>query len=293
MGVVKAREPYREKEQKRLIFQPFLFMKGLSMSEEKLSLYNVDMKYNRELANHDDNVLSNSPQIGKENRPYIGIIVLINGKHYCAPITSPKPKHNSMPKNFDYVKIYDNDRLISVINFNNMIPVCKAVISKIDIQIHKNDNPQVKKNKTLLAKELDWCQKNLASIMKKAQKTYEAVISGNSRNHKLIKRSCDFQKLEKVLEKWIEKEFQRCNDVLNANPELKSKLDAAATEYNRKHNLTPLGNTATAEERCERRVKVLNENPELKSEYEKAEKEFDNKHVQQQSQTSGKPKHRR
>lgn len=201
------------------------------MSEEKLSLYNVDMKYNRELANHDDNVLSNSPQIGKENRPYIGIIVLINGKHYCAPITSPKPKHNSMPKNFDYEKIYDNDRLISVINFNNMIPVCKAVISKIDIQIHKNDNPQVKKNKTLLAKELDWCQKNIASIMTKAQKTYKAVISGNSRNHKLIERSCDFKKLEAVLEKWLEKEFEKCNAILANNPALKTEYEKAEAEF--------------------------------------------------------------
>jgi len=28
VGTLKVREPYREKEQKRLIFQPFLFMKG-------------------------------------------------------------------------------------------------------------------------------------------------------------------------------------------------------------------------------------------------------------------------
>lgn len=259
------------------------------MKEDKYSLYYVDMKYNRELANHDDNVLSSSPQIGKENRPYIGILIMINGKQYCAPITSPKPKHNSMPKNFDYLKIYDNEKLISVINFNNMIPVCQSVIEKIDIQIHNNDSPQIKKKKTLLAKELDWCQKNSVAVKKNAQKTYEAVISGKSRNQNLIKRSCNFKKLEEILERWIEKELQKCNDVLKENPDLRSKLNAAANEYEKKHNLVALGSSSTTDERYERRLKVLMANPELMSEYKKAEKN----HGQKQSEPMPKPKHRK
>lgn len=174
---------------------------------EQLSLYRVDMKYNRNLAECDDNVLSISPQIGKENRPFIGVLILVNGKQYCAPITSAKPKHNTMPKNFDYLKIIDktnNNRLIAVINFNNMIPVHSSVIEKIDIRISKNDPPEIKRRKDLLAKELDWCQNNFNAILKNAQKTYDAVYSKNPRFSNLIKRCCDFLRLEQALAKWLE-----------------------------------------------------------------------------------------
>lgn len=94
---------------------------------------------------------------------------------------------------------------------------------KIDITVHNNDTPQIRNNKALLAKGLDWCQKNSDAIKKNAQKTYNAVISGNTRNSNLIKRSCNLKKLEEVLDKWIDKEIQKCNDVLKENPDLKNK----------------------------------------------------------------------
>lgn len=39
-------------------------------------LYKVDMKYIRNLHNIDDKVLSVSPQAGKDNRVFIGIVVI-------------------------------------------------------------------------------------------------------------------------------------------------------------------------------------------------------------------------
>ena len=39
---------------------------------EQLKLYYIDMKYVRDLHNADDRVDSVSPQIGKENRVFIG-----------------------------------------------------------------------------------------------------------------------------------------------------------------------------------------------------------------------------
>ena len=51
------------------------------------------MKYIRDLAKSDDNVMSVSPQIGKESRPFVGIVVICDKKPYCIPLTSPKPKH--------------------------------------------------------------------------------------------------------------------------------------------------------------------------------------------------------
>ena len=174
------------------------------MMNKKLSLYQVDLKYNRDLAKYDENVLSVSPQIGKSGRPFIGVLVMVNGKEYCAPISSPKPKHETMPKNFDYLKITERingkEKLIAVINFNNMIPVHKSVIKKMEVKIFKNDPPNIKTHKRFLAKELDWCQKNADVIQKNAQKTYRMITEGKAKPG-LIRRCCDFKKLEAVLEK--------------------------------------------------------------------------------------------
>ena len=42
---------------------------------ERLSLYHIDMKYVRDLHNADDRVESVSPQIGKANRIFTGVVV--------------------------------------------------------------------------------------------------------------------------------------------------------------------------------------------------------------------------
>ena len=58
-----------------------------------LKLYKVDMKYIRNLHNIDDKVLSVSPQIGKDNRVFVGIVIICGAHKYCIPLSSPKEKH--------------------------------------------------------------------------------------------------------------------------------------------------------------------------------------------------------
>lgn len=45
---------------------------------ERLRLYNVNLKYIRNLHNVDNHVPSISPQIGKQNRPFLGVVVMVN-----------------------------------------------------------------------------------------------------------------------------------------------------------------------------------------------------------------------
>lgn len=47
------------------------------MKQKHLNLYLVDIKYIRDLAKADEHVMSVSPQISKEKRPFIGIIVIL------------------------------------------------------------------------------------------------------------------------------------------------------------------------------------------------------------------------
>ena len=197
------------------------------------------MKYIRDLSKADDKIMSVSPQEHKENRPFVGIIVVLENKKYCIPLTSPKEKHKKMKNDVDFSKILDkNQNIIGALNFNNMIPVSYTLITPIDITPKRSDTPNECIYKTPLNNQLDWCNDNYDNITKKANKLYEFVTKTPEKSYNLVSRCCDFQKLEKILEKWLEKEFQRCNDVLDRNPVLKSKLDAAATKYNRRHNLS-------------------------------------------------------
>ena len=93
------------------------------MEQKRLNLYRIDMKYIRNLAKVDEHVMSVSPQLGKETRPFVGIVIVCDTQKYCIPLSSPKAKHNSMKNDVDFIKIMDGEKLIGVLNLNNMVPV--------------------------------------------------------------------------------------------------------------------------------------------------------------------------
>ena len=67
----------------------------------RLKLYNVKLKYIRNLHNVDEHVPSISPQIGKQSRPFLGVVVMVNGAKYCIPLSS---NSNKKSKNFDSMR---------------------------------------------------------------------------------------------------------------------------------------------------------------------------------------------
>ena len=165
------------------------------------------MKYIRDLSRVDDKVMSVSPQEHKENRPFVGVIVICESKIYCIPFTSPKPKHLKMKNDLDFSRMINkNNEIIGALNFNNMIPVCSDVIKLIDIKPNKADDPKDKEYKKLLNNQLDWCNENMDNIIKKANKLYNIVTKTPDKFKNLTRRCCDFLKLEAVLEKRILKE---------------------------------------------------------------------------------------
>lgn len=257
------------------------------MQGEHLKLYNINIKYIRDLSKVDDKVLSCSPQEGKEKRPLIGIILICGNKEYCVPLSSPKPKHEKMKNDKDFSKIISSDgKLIGVLNFNLMIPVNKSLINMVDLHIYKNDSKKNAEYKHLMKDQLKWCNDNINNIIKKANKLYQFVTVTPEKSYNLTHRCCDFKKLETVLDKWIEKELSKCDDILKANPELKAKIIKAADKYLKTHKTASL---LTAEERFETRMKVLEANPALMSEYKAAEEKL----TQKQAGIAPKPKYRR
>ena len=153
------------------------------MQSKRLHLYTISMKYVRDLARVDDKVMSVSPQENKEKRPFVGVVVILESKKYCIPLTSPKPKHKKMKNDLDFSKMYDaNDKFIGALNFNNMIPVSKEFIISININPNRYDSPKDKIYKDLLNNQ----------------------TPEKSRN--LTRRCCDFKKLEQVLERKMARE---------------------------------------------------------------------------------------
>ena len=174
------------------------------MEQKRLNLYLIDIKYIRNLANADEHVMSVSPQIGKDTRPFVGIVIICESQKYCIPLSSPKRKHNFMKNDVDFTKIMDGEKLIGVLNFNNMIPVADSCITPLNLRITGKDTAAEKNYKKMAAKQLDWCQHNQAAIIKKANRLYK-MMESEAINSFLKQRCCNFRKLEKVLEKWAER----------------------------------------------------------------------------------------
>ena len=176
------------------------------MRQERLNLYTLDMKYVRDLSKVDDNVMSVSQQAGKASRPFVGVVVLCGGKRYCIPLSSPKPKHEHMRNGRDFSRVLDESgKLIGVLNFNNMIPVAEGLIRPIDMVVRKRDDAETRFYKALLNDQLDWCNANRETIARKAEKLYLLTTEHPEKARSLVKRCCDFKKLEEALAKRLEK----------------------------------------------------------------------------------------
>ena len=217
------------------------------------------MKYVRDLHNADDNVQSISPQIHKSNRPFVGLVVICYDRLYCVPLDHPKEKHYKMKNDVDFTRIFDRDKLIGVLNFNNMIPVDEKVVKKIDLRIKPNDSSSERAYKILCAKELDWIQKNQNEIIKKANNLYWLIVTGRA-NNLLRSRCVNFKKLENIRRNRDNNDNKEGRSMRSVTEELinmgrresKSQSIDRLTEYFMNQNPE-----ITAEEAREMAIKIL------------------------------------
>lgn len=180
---------------------------------EKLNLYYIDMKYVRNLSHVDDHVMSVSPQRQKQSRPFVGIVVMLNGRNYCIPLSSPKAKFEKMKSQLDLFKILDDrhknsngaPKLLGVLNINNMIPVDNAVIKEVDLRVSPKDDRETQRYKELMQMQIKFCRQNADVILSHARKVYDLVMLTPEKNRNLTRRCLNFAALESVLEKYLAK----------------------------------------------------------------------------------------
>ena len=161
-----------------------------------MELYKVDINYCNYLHYYEPKI----PYIEdeKENRPFIGVVLNVNGKNFFAPLTSPKKKHLIMKDMQDFLKI-DGGKL-GGINLNNMMPIPRRYLEKIDLKALKDI-----KYKNMLRNQIRWINQNELRIHNRARNLYYLVLNGHT-TEELLRRCCNFRLLEK-----------KCDDFMREN----------------------------------------------------------------------------
>lgn len=169
-----------------------------------MELYKVDIEYYNYLHYYEPKIPYLEKE--KENRPFVGVILNVNGKNFFAPLTSPKKKHLIMKDMQDFLKI-DGGRL-GGINLNNMMPIPKSYLEKIEINTLKDE-----KYKMMLKKQMKWINQNELRIHNRARNLYYLILNHHT-TEALLKRCCDFRLLERRCEDFMREHQVKEEEIL-------------------------------------------------------------------------------
>ncbi|WP_138494381.1 type III toxin-antitoxin system ToxN/AbiQ family toxin [Paenibacillus pinistramenti] len=153
---------------------------------EKLKFYCINDDYINFLHSHDNGVQLN---VKGKLRPYIGILMELEGHKYYAPLSSYKPKFKK--KNKGFFKVYDNpeEDPVAVIKFNCMIPILESELAYVNFENYSHD----KKYRALLEAEYQYIKSNRSAIVASALILYESANKGRGY---FYENSCKFRTLE-------------------------------------------------------------------------------------------------
>lgn len=171
------------------------------MEKSELKLYRVIPKYIKYL--QDEEQGGDKRVYGKDNRAYIGILVVCNNKKYCVPLTTKKEKFANMKGKIDFGLIKDDENnIIAGIEYSRMIPVEEHLLRPLDMLEHPHDTKEQKVQKQIRQKEYDWCQLHSEDIINKVNVLYNTYISGTP--FKARNRCLNYPQLESVCQKYCE-----------------------------------------------------------------------------------------
>ncbi len=145
--------------------------------------------------------VDNRVQLNKgQRRPYVGIVLSINGFDYYVPLESPKPNHVNIKSSGPVFKLDGGE--LGIMGFNNMIPVKRYNLIEFDILAEQDE-----KYKNLLLNQLRFCEKNKNIILSRAQATYRKALDGKNAFYRKI--CCDFKRLENACNRYRVKKITK------------------------------------------------------------------------------------
>ena len=156
--------------------------------DNELFLCEVDANYLRFLHSIDNRV-----SVKFNNRPYVGVVTIINDVKYVVPLTSQttqkreaEGRSKRSAKITTFVRDSDGEEIADILH-NNMIPVTDKNYKLMEIDAESD---------TYEANEIRFIRKNKDRIIAKAVKVHNDRIL---KHDAFLRRTCcDFEKLEQV-----------------------------------------------------------------------------------------------
>lgn len=110
---------------------------------------------------------------------------------YASQITSVKPRHYKMNNDYDFIKIFKDEKLLGAINLNYMFPVAKGDFIEVELDEMQQylNNPNASNQLRMIAEQV-----NLNDVLSKSIVVYKNKVNGY--DNALSKRSLDFKDLE-------------------------------------------------------------------------------------------------
>ena len=186
----------------------------MSISFENFGLFNIDIDYLRYL-NGVDSEVQFSDDKDYEQKPFLGIIVLIDTHSYFIPLTSGKYKHtkwknvgpahylvyeqvnkSELRKHDVHKSISETEalKIFAALDIKKMIPVRTGLYTRLDFSMISDE-----RYADLLEKEYRFCQKIQDGILAKA----ELIYTEQRKTGKVYPMYCNFAKLEEACDTYI------------------------------------------------------------------------------------------
>lgn len=160
--------------------------------EQNLRLYKIDPAYLKYMHSIDSRI-----SVKYNNRPFVGIVTMINGISYVLPLTSQttqeRKKVGKGKRSAVITTFVKDDKEVEIANIlhNNMFPVKEGVYTELSIDATVD---------TYESNEIRFIRKNKEKVIQKAQKVYDERTTKH--NPFIVKTCCDFKKLEANYQKF-------------------------------------------------------------------------------------------
>ncbi|SHJ88036.1 protein AbiQ [Hathewaya proteolytica DSM 3090] len=138
-------------------------------------------------------------------KPFFGALFETDTLVYISQVSHAKQRHNNIKENMDFIKLYDDKKLLAVVNLNYMFPVLKSKL--VEIKYNNIKNLRTFKNEkecsnyiVLLKKEMK--ELNKKDIGEKAKKLYD--LKNNYPDNDISKRCFDFKGMERKCQNYVQ-----------------------------------------------------------------------------------------
>lgn len=140
-------------------------------------------------------------------KPFFGVLFETDKYAYVTQVSHPRQRHYKLRSRLDFVKVYEGEKLLCVVNLNYMFPIPKKKIRYFSynyIQSYRSFSSDKEKDDyiALLKKEL-YIMRTM-HMEQRARKLYNLYHTHNDSS--IAKRCLDFQSLEKACVAYYEQE---------------------------------------------------------------------------------------